>query len=141
MKKFVFAALVCIVSLTGCKTAEQSLMEQGGTLLSVKEAENIILGNTLAVHGSDSQGRFFSGNVYVAVDGNTHAMTNNSNENRGLWAFKNDGLCIEWTMDPRWGNGCANVYKKPDGEYAIHLKSDGREISSFSVSKGNPKNL
>lgn len=119
-------------------------MEQGGTRLTGSQAEQLILGNTLLTHGTDPRGRAFNADLYVDPNGKTHAIANSGGrevENRGQYTFNKDGLCFEWTLQPRWGKGCATVYKKPDGEYAVYQTDNGREISSFKILKGNPKGL
>ena len=143
MKKFILPVLA-LAMLMGCKTAEQALLEQGGTLVPVTEVKLLVLGNTLLTKGIDPRGRSFKADVFVSPDGNTHALSRSEGrevENRGKYTFDSDKLCFEWILEPRWGKGCANVYKKPDGEYAIYNKESGREISSFSILKGNPKGL
>lgn len=125
--------LLAGMTLVGCKTAEQALVEAGRTPLKAEQLKSLFVGNTI-----NGQSATFTFSAFVSPDGTTRGTNTRGSTNSGTWKIVGDTVCLEW-KDPRWTNACSK-YFEDKGEY-VKVLPDGSEHYRFTIEKGNPKGL
>ena len=101
MKKLMLLGLL-ILSLTGCKTMEQTLMEKGYRELKGEELKKMISGNT----EESSMGSFY----YYSPDGKFSGVGGSGRKNDGTWKISEDGKFCRVRNNPNIPSGCATLY-------------------------------
>jgi hypothetical protein len=131
MKKFAFAAVLSVLALTGCKTAEQALMESGAKQLNAAEITSNLGDKTMNVTLADG----IKAVSYFNPNGKAYAKNRNGSSD-GTWKVNaQDQLCINWE---KWGAKCVKVYasgaefKEVDGAGNLYLTVN-------TIRPGNPE--
>lgn len=133
--KRALAVFSMIFVLVSCKTAEEALRESGHKPLSATEVKSLISGNTLI--GETDKG--FDYIAYYRPDGTAHLKSKKFDE-KGKWRVDQaDGYCSQWTSINDGKEQCRRIYKVSSGYQFI--RPDGSDSSTFTIEKGNTKNL
>ncbi|MEI6223034.1 MAG: DUF995 domain-containing protein [bacterium] len=130
IKKLTLFGLL-LLSLAGCKTFEQTLMEKGYRELKGEELKNMISGNT----EESSTGSFY----FHSADGKFSGVSgSNGRQNSGTWKINENGrICRNWN-NPYVPSGCSTIYYDDKTKDIQWYDTDGLWYGT-KFHPGNPK--
>ena len=132
MKKLILFMVFTSISLAGCKTFEQSLIEKGYRNLHGDELTKTFVGNT----DFTSSGEYW----YYGEDGRIVGISKSGRDIDGKWTLNDAGtICIDWD-DVYLPSGCSKYFINDQTKEIVWLEPDGQN-SKTDIKKGNPKNF
>jgi hypothetical protein len=137
-KWLMFGAI--LIGLSGCKTAEQALIEKGVMPMHETQMRKEMVGNTL-------YGESVSGNRWVEyLDQNGSARlrwTNNGVLRRGKWNMKEFNACFSYESDNAGIPVCFKQYKDEDEIISFRQKAGTSTLSDkiYRIEPGNIEGL
>jgi hypothetical protein len=142
-RKLLLAFVAAALSLAGCKTTEEAMMEKSIAAMTGPEIVAALDGNTIYQTGDGWKwwGRY-------TADGKMRGYSEWNGESEtadGVWEIDGQGrFCRDWEND--WGGrerGCRAWYR--EGDQITYVHQDGSAGNypdgTVTVMAGNPKNL
>lgn len=123
------------VSLSACKTVEQSLVDSSALLLSAKEVRDVFKGNTVTSANGES--------YYWDVSGVVVGKSSYGEAGKGNWNITDDGrLCVSNWNSSFAPSGCYKAYFDNTTQQRKMVDINGDlKWTVVNVVTGNPNNF